>query len=125
MITNKGLELTLDAALANMGDLTLKLFTNDLTISATSVVGDFTEATFVGYSAKTLTAASWGDAATTSGVATAAYATQTFTAGGSETIRGWWIQDASANLIAAKKNATSKSSGTGITVTPTYSLEQP
>ena len=57
--------------------LILRLYTNNITPSETDTAATYTETTFTGYSAITLTGASW---TTTEGAPTqAAYAQQTFT----------------------------------------------
>lgn len=68
-----------------------------------TVAGDFTEATFAGYAAKTLTPAGWNAAATLAGVSSSTYsAAQTFTrstTGTNEAILGYYIIDATTGTI--------------------------
>ena len=88
-------------------NLSLGLFTNDLTIGNSTVAGDFTEASGGGYSAKTLTAASWS-MSEVSDEAVATYAQQTFTftgaLSGSATVYGeFYTEVTSGDLIYARK----------------------
>jgi hypothetical protein len=102
-------------------NFTLKLFTNDYTPVEGSVAGSFTEATFTGYSAKTLTTSSWTVAS-----AIASYAAQTFTStAGSQnqSVYGYYIVGASSGIIiAAERFADGPyvivNNGDSITVTP-------
>jgi len=90
-------------------NLTLKLFTNNITPGTTTVVGDLTEAAGGGYAAITLTNGSW----TVSSVTTprqATYAQQTFTFTGAltstATVYGYYIIDGNGVLVAAEKAGT-------------------
>lgn len=88
------------------GNCSLRLFTNDILAGKTAaqkkaiVNADFTEATFAGYAAITLTAASW---VITGGLPTAAvYAQQTFarsTTGAAQTVRGYWVRRVSDSAL--------------------------
>lgn len=85
----------------------LKLFTNDITPTETTVVAAFTEASGGGYAAKALAGASW-TFSTSNGIQTASYASQTWTfsgaLSGSATVYGWYIvQDTSGKLIASQR----------------------
>ena len=128
MMTSVGLQKAADAFLANLGALTLKLYKNDVTPSAASVAGDFTEADFGGYTAKTLAANSWNAATVSSGVATATYAQQTFTANATgAAVYGWFVVNSAGALIAAGRfgSAITIVSGTQIQATPTVPVSQP
>lgn len=111
-------------------NLSLKLFSNNITLSATTVIGDFTEVTGGGYAAKTLTGSSWSVATNGSGEAEATYAAQTFTftgtIGGSGIVYGYYyVQVTSGALIACEKFASSFTpsvNGDAITFTPTLQL---
>lgn len=108
-------------------DLTLKLFTNDITPTDTNVAGDFTEAAGGGYAAKTLSAGSWTDSVT-GGIAQVAYAKQTFTftgaLNGGASIYGYYVIDGAGTLIySEKRNAgafTPIDNGDYYEVTPVY-----
>lgn len=88
------------------GNTSLRLFTNDvdagLTLAQKKALtnASFTEATFAGYAAKTLTAASW---TITGGLPTAAvYATQTWqrsSTGAAQTVYGYWIRRVSDSRL--------------------------
>lgn len=105
-------------------NLVLKLYKNNITPSDTDTAATYTEADFTGYSAITLTGASWGVA---SG-GTIAYAQQTFTCSGasSNSIYGYFvIQTASTVLLYSERDAsapfTVTVSGDAVKVTPTIS----
>lgn len=109
-------------------NLTLKLFANDYTPVATSVDTDFTEASFTGYTSKTLTRGSWGTASTNgSGEAEIEYGSaQTWNATSSETIYGYFVVGAtSGTLIYAERFDTSRplSNGDSLTITPKITLK--
>lgn len=81
------------------GNMTLRLFTTDVETGRTTeelealVVGDFTQATFTGYSAITLTGGSWSTVSDDPSRAT--YAQQTFTCSGgsSQNVYGYHVTD--------------------------------
>lgn len=73
----KLLEILLGKDLAE--NISLKLFTNDLTIDGDTVAGDFTEMSTHGYAAKTLTMASWSAPSMSGDDASSSYAQQTWT----------------------------------------------
>ena len=73
----KILELILGKDLAE--NISLKLFVNDLSITTTTVAGDFTEMSTHGYAAKTLTMASWPAPSISGSQSTSSYAQQTWT----------------------------------------------
>lgn len=105
-------------------NLVLKLYKNNITPSDTDTAATYTEADFTGYSAITLTGASWGSA---SG-GTIAYAQQTFTCSGasSNSIYGYFvIQTTSTVLLYSERDAsapfTVTVSGDAVKVTPTIS----
>lgn len=96
VILNAGERLVLDY-LVNRGtpeDLVLRLFANDVTAGLTAAQVEalteaaFTEATFTGYSAVTLTGASWSSGE--GDPATAAFAQQTFTSGADQPPQTIW-----------------------------------
>ena len=99
-------------------NLTLKLYSNNYTPVATSSSGDFTESSFSGYSAKTLTRSSWNDPTTVSTKAEITYADQTFTASGAGTVYGFYIVGAtSGTVIWAEKFASARTLASGDTLT--------
>lgn len=106
LVTNFGERLLLEWALKSAGGaLTLRLFRNDATILPTMVAADLTEANFTGYSARTLARATYSAAATnTGGVAEMAYSEDlVYTFGSDQSIFGFYLTDASGNLVAVNK----------------------
>lgn len=85
-------------------NLVLKLYSNNITPSDTDTAGTYTECTFTGYAAITLTGASWGAASGGS----IAYAQQTFTCSGagSENVYGYYVvQVSSGTLLYSERGA--------------------
>ena len=123
---NKLVELILGLDLAE--DLLLKLFTNDLTITDSTVASDFTEMSGHGYAAKTLTMANWGTPSVTDGQAISTYAQQTwtFTAGSLVNVYGYYVVMATTGtLLWACKFGAAKPiqyDGETISVTPEFRL---
>jgi hypothetical protein len=76
----------------------LRLYSNNLTPSSTTVLGDITQVTATGYSAITLTAATW-TVATTLGVTTASYPEQTFNITAAATVFGYYITNVGGDLL--------------------------
>lgn len=99
--TNAG-ELKLLDDMLGVENFTLKLYKSNTTPTATSVIGDFTEADFTNYVSKTLTAATWNDSTTVSGKATATYGSSplTWTCGATgNTIYGYTVQAATGGTL--------------------------
>lgn len=105
-------------------NLTLKLYSNNYTPVAGSTAGNFTECAVSGYSAKTLSRASWGDPTTNgSGKAEMSYAAQTFSFTGSGTIYGYYVVGStSGSLIFSELFAAARTvaSGDSLTITPKF-----
>ena len=84
-------------------DLVLKLFQNDVTPSDTDTAATYTEATFSGYAALTLTGATWGAASGGS----IAYPMQTFTSDAAQTLQNiygyYMVQATSGKLVLAER----------------------
>lgn len=79
----------------NSVQLKMHLFQNNYTPLNTSVLGDFTEATFSGYTSQNI--ATWGVAAVAAHVGTITPAPLTFTrnsTGAGQTIYGYYVTDA-------------------------------
>lgn len=91
----------------NVNAGSLKLFKNNLTPTAATVNGDFTEANFTGYASKTITAATWNAAVGISGKAYATYPNQLWTKSGAtgNDIYGWYHQDSTGALLACERFA--------------------
>lgn len=104
----------------------LKLFSNNVTLSETSVLADFTEVTDVSYSQKILLGANWSFA-TTSGVSTATYPDQTFNFTLSTIVYGIYVtNNAESALLWAEKFPAAPvtiSALGNLVVTPTISLD--
>ncbi len=126
VVTNAGENRLLDWVFRTSGtNLSLRLYTNAYTPVATSVIGDFTEATFAGYAARTLTRASFNAATTNAaGKAEITYADQTWSATSNQTVHGYFVTDSSGNLLFAERFATSKAlvSGDSLIVSPKFTL---
>lgn len=80
------------------GNRLLRLFTNNLTPTDSTVIGNVTECTIAGYSAITLTGSSW-TVATVSGISTASYPEQTFTMTAAATIYGYYVTTLGGALL--------------------------
>ena len=116
-------EIKIAAWALDSQDLTLKLYTNDYSPVATTTTANFTEATFTGYSAKTLSKTSWNTPTTdANGKALIVYSdAQSWTAGSTQTIYGYYVVSANDNtLIWAEKFGVARSiaSGDTLTITP-------
>ena len=87
-------------------NLTLKLFTNNITPADTDTASTYIEATGGGYAAITLTNGSW-TVTVGNDPSDAVYTTQTFsftgTIGGSGIVYGYFIVDADGVLVHAEK----------------------
>lgn len=119
------LEIMLNkVAPSNVG---LHLYVNDWTPGETDVLSNYTEATVAGYIPIYLTGASW-TVATTNGVTSASYPTQTFTMTATASIYGYYVTTFdNMSLLWAERFAgapvTLAVGGGVITVTPTISLD--
>lgn len=83
---------------------TLRLFTNNYTPVTTSVVGNFTEATFTSYAAVALSG--WTAAAVTAHVASTTANPITFTASGAyQSIYGWYVTDGAGDYVCGGRDA--------------------
>lgn len=111
-------------------NLTLHLFTNDITPADTDTTATYTEAAGGGYAPKTLTAASWTVSAV-GGIAQAAQPQQTFTFTGAldaaATVYGYYItdNDTTPTLIYAERSATSftpANNGDALLMTPALKI---
>lgn len=104
----------------------LRLYRNDYTPNTTSVLGDFTVATFSGYANKTLSRAGWNAAATVSGKAETDYGTQqSWTASSSETVYGYYVVASTSNVVLWAERFTSSralSNNDILNLTPKFTL---
>lgn len=117
---NLALEMIVNKTAAQ--NLVIKLYKSNTTPSESDTAATYTEATFTGYSAITLTGASWGAASAGS----IAYAQQTFTCSGAATddIYGYYvIQTTSGTLVYSERDGSApfavRISGDNIKITPT------
>lgn len=106
--------------------LTLKLYSNNVTLVEATVVGGFTESTASGYAAKALTRAGW-NAAVAGDPSSITYGTaQVFNFTGAGTIYGYYLVGAtSGNLYWAEvlyPSGQAFASGDSLTVTPKFEL---
>jgi hypothetical protein len=101
VVPSQGLEDILEYALnkTEPTEVKLKLFKNDLTPDADTVIGDFTESDIAGYDAggKTLAGASWTVATATGTEGTFAEQTWTFTEAGS--IYGYYVTNNAGTAV--------------------------
>lgn len=103
-VTNSGELLLLMWAIKSTStpeNLTLKLFRTDVTPSDTSVAGDFTEANFTNYTAKTLSRSGWSDPSTVAGKASITYSSaQSWTCGSTgNTVYGYYVVGATSGTL--------------------------
>ena len=126
VVPNVGEELALTRFLKTANE-TLKLFTNNITPAETDTDATYTECSIGGYSAATLTAASW--TVTPGAPSDGAYAEQTFTFTGTfgATVYGYYVVDAGVGtLMWAERDAapyTPANSGDQIKITPTITAD--
>jgi len=73
------------------GERLLKLFTNNIVPSKTTVLGDVTEATQSGYTATTLSGANWTVSTSTAGTNSAVYTEKVFTFTTAATVYGYYV----------------------------------
>lgn len=110
-------------------NLVLRLFKNNVVPAETDTAATYTEATFTGYSAATLTGANW--TVTEGAPSNAAYAQQSFTSSANQTqqlIYGYYLTRASSGRIAwaevfADGPYSIANNGDVIKVTPTITLD--
>ena len=125
---NTGENIALEALVNKTApqNLVLRLYSNNITPSDTDTAGTYTEATFAGYSAITLTGASWGAAS----AGTITYGSQqTFTrstTGTAENIYGYYVTQAtSGTLVYSERDGAAPfavtNAGDAIKITPTIS----
>jgi hypothetical protein len=119
------LDKTLKDALSVDESYTLKLYTAiSPALGEGSVAGDFTEATFTGYAAKTLTRAGWAGASTSSGTTSSSYAQQSWSPTSAQTVLGYYvIGTTSGVLLWAEAFASSRSLQNGDTLLLTPKME--
>lgn len=121
--------LEIERASFNAGGTVMKLYANNYTPVAATVLGDFSEATFPGYASANNDP--YGAAAMVGPVAQIDATEAVFTRGvgvGSEDIYGYWVEDGAGNLLYAERFAggpyTIANVGDLIGVTVHYQLGQ-
>jgi hypothetical protein len=108
-------------------NLVLRLFSSNTTPADSDTAATYTEATFTGYSAITLTGASWGAASN----GTIAYAQQTFTSTAdaqNQNIYGYYVTQTTSGVLVYAERFTDgpyniANNGDNIKVTPNISAE--
>jgi hypothetical protein len=110
-------------------NLVLRLYSSNTTPAETDTAASYTEATFTGYAAATLTGASW--VVTEGAPSSAAYAQQTFTSSAgsqSASVYGYFLTRASSGRIAYAERFSDGpysivNNGDQIKITPTITLD--
>ena len=122
IVPNSG-EILLHTFALTHEDLTLKLYKNDYTPTATSVVGNFTEADFTGYSAATLDKDDWTIVTDGNSKASATNDAQSWTAASTQTVYGYYVLSTSSatTVLWAERFGVARAltSGDQLTITPT------
>lgn len=118
----------LKSALTVDEDYSLRLYTAiSPALGESTTLADFTQATFTGYAAKTLTRAGWGAPSTSVGTTSSTYAQQTWThsgsAGSSQTILGYYVVGVtSGKVLWAETFTTARviDGGDTLSLTPSF-----
>jgi hypothetical protein len=122
------LDTMLKLALSTNENHILKLYKADYTPTSSTASGSFTEATFNGYAARTLTRANWQTTVLVSGKGQSSYGSspQSWTCGTTgNTIYGYWVEGStSAKVLWAERFTTSRVLGTNdvLNLTPQFTL---
>jgi hypothetical protein len=124
-----GENITLEALVNKTApqNLVLRLYQNNITPSDSDTAGTYTEATFTGYSAITLTGASWG----TASAGTISFAQQTFSSSANQAtqnIYGYYLTQVTSGILVYAERFTDgpyaiANNGDQIKITPTISAE--
>jgi hypothetical protein len=128
IIPNEGDNHILSAAFQVSGTMELRLFTNDVTLSATMTVTALTEMTAGGYGGKTILATAWCVPYLTAGSAEVSASGNnangfqfTFTAAPNQTAYGYWVENDQNKLVVVEKFASSyylANAGDTLTIKP-------
>lgn len=111
------------------GQRVLRLFTNNLVPSKSTVIGDITETAIAGYTAVTLAGTSWTVATSTVGTNSAVYSEQAFNFSTAATIYGYYITttEMSPSLLWVERFSTAPftlpAGGGEIAITPRLTLD--
>jgi hypothetical protein len=98
LVPDLGEVMLLRRALTSVENSILHLYANDYTASEGTSVGAVTECAVSGYSAVTLTAASW-NVSTNTNITTANYAQQTFTLTTAGSAYGYYVTNAASSTL--------------------------
>jgi hypothetical protein len=120
------LDIMLKVALSTNENQILKLYQNNYTPTSAAAPGSFTEATFTGYAARTLSRSTWNTAVTVANKAESSYGTtpQSWTCGATgNTIFGYHVE-AGGKLLWAELFSTARvlASGDVLNITPKFTL---
>ena len=111
---------------ADTEDYILKLYKNNYTPIAATVVGSFTEADFTNYVDKTIARSDWATPSTVSNKAESSVATQSWTCGvTTNTIYGYYVVGATSGVcLWAEEFATARvlADGDILNLTPKFNL---
>jgi len=118
---------------ANAGseNLTLKLFKNNVTPAVTDTASTYTEATFTGYSAVTVTSSqsgsTWTVPSNSVGTVTSSYQTNaTFSSSSSQSVYGYFVVGASSGKCycseAFSGGVLNLTNGSTVTITPQFTM---
>lgn len=110
-IADDTLQAMLEAYLSSIAsdpDWDVHLYSNDFSPGPGTVIGDFTECTFNGYSAQPLVTADWGSVSVTDHVAISTYPTPIdFTAASSgfssQNVYGYYVTDGAGDLLFSER----------------------
>lgn len=132
VVTNSGEVIALEYLVNKDApeDLVLRLFQSNTTPAETDVTATYTEANFTGYSAITLTGASWGAGSGGAPSSITYGSQQTFTCSGasSNSIYGYYVtRSVTGDLVWAERDASAPfsitTSGDNIKITPAITAE--
>lgn len=121
---NKGLDLLTGKSTSAI-PMTLRLFSNNATVSGATLSGDLTELTLDGYASIALTGASWSSASQSSSKGSTSYPTQTFnfTNVSAGNVYGLYVTNTSTgDLVAVEKWAVPRSVVSGDSLSVTLNL---
>lgn len=126
LIPDEGECVALDRILAQ--DMYLRLYNTNITPSESDTVATYSETTFDGYAAKTLSGGSWPAASTTAGITSSTYAVQNFACTGTDAdVYGQYYEDVATGVLLAAELASGApfnvSNGQDIDVTPIFELD--
>jgi len=111
---------------ADTEDYILRLYKNNYTPIAATVIGSFTEADFTNYAEKTIARSDWAAPSTVSNKAESSVTTQSWTCGATtNTIYGYYVVGATSGVcLWAEKFATERvlADGDILNLTPKFNL---